>query len=116
MSENPNHDILLQEHFKYYISEEDQIIFEHELNKAEIRYYQVINSTGLNFSNRYYFLKSDDQRVADIIDSNGLLGGSESHIILDHKSTKIGNKIYFIMLLVVMILTCLIALSAIYIF
>ncbi|NJB84190.1 hypothetical protein [Wenyingzhuangia aestuarii] len=89
-----------KDHFKLYIPLENKILFENELNKHNIDFYEKIEEQpNINNGIRYFLLDKDKFEIDIIIKENEILSGIESTGIYDMKLTK---KFYFIYFKLVM--------------
>lgn len=103
-------DIKFQKHFKLYVLLKDKIIFESELNKSSIKYYIDIKTQVLSDNKISYFLLDKDQEGIDkILISKNIIASTETININDFRDAKSYYKVYFIIALLVIVLTILIS-------
>lgn len=104
-------DIKFQKHFKLYILLKDKIIFENELNKSNIKFYVDFETEVLIDNNIRYFLLDENQTEIDnILKNKKIIASTETINVVDYKDLKSYYKVYFIIALLVVILTILLSL------
>nr|WP_199000435.1 hypothetical protein [Flavobacterium sp. ASV13] len=104
-------DIKFQKHFKLYVLLKDKIIFENELNKSNIKFYVDFETEVLIDNNIRYFLLDENQTEIDnILKNKKIIASTETINVVDYKDLKRYYKVYFIIALLVVILTILLSL------
>lgn len=104
-------DIKFQKHFKLYVLLKDKIIFENELNKSNIKFYVDFETEVLIDNNIRYFLLDENQTEIDnILKNKKIIASTETINVVDYKDLKSYYKVYFIIALLVVILTILLSL------
>jgi len=107
---NDNFDIKLKDHFKLNLLLKDQIIFEFELNKNNIRYYSNPDNQPFGEGIRYFLLDSDMIKVDEILIKNEIVANNESNLVSDFSDQKKIKKLYIgviVAFVIVLVLTVL---------
>ncbi|WP_179005400.1 hypothetical protein [Winogradskyella forsetii] len=97
-----NFNIKLQDHYKLYILPKDQIIFESELFKNNIKFYYNINEQpNLDSGIRYFLLDSDMDKINQIIINHQIIANVETNLVSDFDDQKKKFKLIITFILVI---------------
>ena len=92
-----NFEIKYENHFKLYVLQKDQIIFESELVRNKIDFYTDIeNQPNIVGGIRYFLLDRDSKEIDKIIIENGIIASTETIANADYRDGQKVNKIYLI--------------------
>lgn len=111
MSLNQNFSIKQQEHFKLYVLLKDKIIFENELEKNGIKFYQDSKEQPYIDKGIRYFLSDKDRRKIDrILIENGIVASTETIPGYDYNDQSKAIKTFLLVIAGLTILIVLISL------
>ncbi|WP_438965368.1 hypothetical protein [Flavobacterium sp.] len=96
-----NIEIKFQEHFKLNILFKDKILFQHLLIENNISYY----NNDLTNEFLYFLLDKDRAKINELLIKNEIIASTETIPSYDYKENKKVQKLYFTILLIVMVLT-----------
>ena len=96
-----NIDIKFQKHFKLNILFKDKILFQHLLIENNISYW----NNDLTNEFLYFLLDKDRTKINDLLMKNGIIASTETIPSYDYQENKKVQKLYFAILLIVMVLT-----------
>ena len=92
-----NFEIKYENHFKLYVLQKDQIIFESELVRNKIDFYSDIeNQPNIVGGIRYFLLDRDSKEIDKIIIENEIIASTETIANADYRDGQKANKIYLI--------------------